>query len=121
MLVGRDVRCCLGKVEHVCLQLIFFGLVRCFGVRIVVCGVCCVGLQSWLRRLCGGTYGGCEKNGFNVACVTLLVRRLVWLITLGVRMCSWEQCLAWRGGWRFLVRMSAVLLSDATPPIRMPS
>ena len=58
---------------------------------------------------------------FNVACVTLLVSRLVVLRTLGVSMWSWEQCLAWRGGCRFLVRMSDVLFSDATPPILISS
>ena len=36
-----------------------------------------------------------------------------------VRMCNGVQCFAWRGGWRFLVKMSEVLLSEATPPILM--
>jgi hypothetical protein len=37
----------------------------------------------------------------------------------GVRMWSDVQCFACRGGWRVLVKMSEVLLSEATPPIRM--
>jgi hypothetical protein len=37
----------------------------------------------------------------------------------GVRMCSGVQCFACRVGWRVLVKMSEVLLSEATPPILM--
>jgi hypothetical protein len=85
------VLCCLWKVEHVCSRLVVFLLVQCFCVCIVVGCVCWVRLRSGFRRLCGGTLGVC---GFDVVDVALLVMRFVWFVTLGVRKCSWEQCLA---------------------------
>ena len=49
---------------------------------------------------------------------------MLWIVFVGglmldVRMCKGAQCLACRGGWRALVSISAVLVVEDTPPIRM--
>ena len=45
----------------------------------------------------------------------------VCAVIVGWSMCSGAQCLAWRGGCRVLVKISAVLLAEDTPPIRIPA
>ena len=96
-----------------------------------LCGRCCLRVfwaraRSWLSRsrlrclfallfCCFDGLGG----SFFLAKTAMLCSVLVCAVIVGLRMCNGAQCLAWRRGCRFLVRISAVLLAEDTPPMRI--
>ena len=99
---------------------------------VVIAVICVIGEASVYRVFRAFVWKGLQSEFFKFAAFkTRLmssppldspepsVRFMLLWVSVGWRMCSAAQCLWWRWGWRFLVKMSLVLSELATPPIRM--